>query len=717
MNVEVLSASEEHRAPSRPFRLRDFRRVVALAWPYRKTLAVGLLFTVLFAGLHTASISGAFPVFKILLEPEGLRSWADRFVAEERLGIEFAPVTNDANLRVVRIHRRASGFPESLSTGVDVADANGESSAEWLRDLADAPSGATASLAVDPGGVRQFAAVTLTDSEWSHRLLRRIIAFVATDDESQKIRTLLYVLVAVVVATIAANTFRYFGEVLIAKSVLQGMMDLRDQLYERTLGLPLSFFSGTSTADVVTRFVQDVQEIQRGLITLFGKFVREPLRAMFLLTGALILDWRITLVAALGAPVAVAIFWWVGRSVKSANRKLLQAYGQMIDALTTTLQNLRVVKAYTAEKQEQIRLDTVDRSMFQQQLKLAKLDAFVSPMMEGVAVLAGSCLVIWLLSQVLDHRLSVSKFATLGLTLSVLFDPLRKMSDVWVRIQRAVAAAERIYQVIDHPIEAQGDREALEIGTLEQAIEYRQVTFTYPNAERPALSEINLRIAKGETVALVGPNGSGKTTLASLLPRLYDPTSGCVEIDGTDLRRVSLKSLRRQIGLVTQDAIVFAGTPTENITYGSNQPAETVKGRVEEAARRSFADEFIRALPGGYTSRLGERGSTLSGGQRQRLAIARAVYRDAPILIFDEATSQIDSESEVKIQTALREFAKGRTTIIIAHRLSTIQFADRIVIMDAGRIIDQGAHSVLFARCPLYRTLCETQLISSSATS
>ena len=209
-------------------------------------------------------------------------------------------------------------------------------------------------------------------------------------------------------------------------------------------------------------------------------------------------------------------------------------------------------------------------------------------------------------------------------------------------------------------------------------------------------------------MAIVGPNGCGKTTLVSMLPRFYDPQGGSVAIDGMDIRDASLLSLRRQIGLVSQEAVIFAGTPVENIGYGAS---DIDVNRVEDAARRAFADEFIRKLDGGYQASIGERGSTLSGGQRQRLAIARAIYRDAPILIFDEATSQIDTESELKIQTALREFSKGRTTIIIAHRLSTIQFASRIVVMEAGRIIDTGPHRELLARCPLYRTLCETQII------
>jgi ABC-type multidrug transport system fused ATPase/permease subunit len=384
----------------------------------------------------------------------------------------------------------------------------------------------------------------------------------------------------------------------------------------------------------------------------------------------------------------------------------------MIGALTASLQNLRVVKAYTAEAHERARLDEVDRRMFRQQLKLARLDAFLSPMMETLAVLSGSALTIWLASQVLNHTLSLSTFATLGVALAMIFDPLRKMTDVYVRIQRASAGAERIFQVLDTPVETVAADTGTDVAALEKTLEFVDVSFTYPSAGGPALSDVNLTIRRGETIALVGPNGCGKTTLVSMLPRLFDPDRGEVRYDGLNVRKATHASLRRQFGLVPQEAVIFEGTPIENIAYGNGR---IDRARVEDAARRAYADEFVRNIPGGYEAVLGERGSTLSGGQRQRLAIARAIYRDAPILIFDEATSQIDSESELKIQNALREFAKGRTTIIIAHRLSTIQFADRIVVMDAGRIVDAGTHKELFERCSVYRTLCETQFVNAGA--
>lgn len=709
MDPFLVSADDRHRAPQSGFRTREFWRLVALTKPYRRFLIAGLAATFAYAGLHTVGISGAFPVFQVLLEEEGLHGWLDRTIAGHRLQAVFAAPTDADSVRVLKVHKEGPADAAGLRPGDELRDPQHRPIAELLQELARSEAEMGIKAAVGTAGAPRVVELHPRPAELHSRFLLWAGSALPPDNPDTKLRTLVYILLGLVTAAVTANVFRYVGETLIARAILRTLFDLRDTLYVRTLHLPMTYFSGTQTADLVTRFVQDIQEIQRGLITLFGKAVREPLRAVFLIGLALALDWRITLTMTAVVPLALILFWTVGRSVKNANRKLLQAYGAMIAALTASLQSLRIVKTYTAEEHERARLDAVDRRMFQQQLHLAKLDAFLSPMMETVAVLASSVLAVWLASLVLDHALSIAKFAALGVTLSMLFDPLRKLTDVYVRIQRSTAGAERIFQVLDHSVESDLAPGDTQVQPLQRAIDFVNVSFTYPGAAVPALSDVTLSIRRGETAAIVGPNGCGKTTLVSLIPRLFDPQSGEVRYDGLDIRRATLGSLRRQIGFVGQEAVIFEGTPVENIAYGAS-PVD--RGRAEDAARRAYADEFIRSIPGGYEAVLGERGSTLSGGQRQRLAIARAIYRDAPILVFDEATSQIDTESEQKIQAALREFARGRTTIIIAHRLSTIQFADRIVVMDAGRIVDSGAHKELFERCPLYRTLCETQFVN-----
>jgi subfamily B ATP-binding cassette protein MsbA len=282
------------------------------------------------------------------------------------------------------------------------------------------------------------------------------------------------------------------------------------------------------------------------------------------------------------------------------------------------------------------------------------------------------------------------------------------VADVYPRVVRSAAGANRIFSVIDAPAEAELLEGAIDLPPLAERIEFRDVHYTYPDAGSPALDSINVNINKGETVAIVGPNGSGKTTLTKMILRFHDPQSGSVFFDGTDIRNARLPSLRRQVSIVSQDPVVFEMTIAENIAYGARNAD---LNEVEAAARSAHADAFIRTKPDGYNEQVGERGTTLSGGQRQRVCIARAIMRNAPILIFDEATSQIDSESELQIQDAIREYATGRTTILIAHRLSTIRFAQRVIVMDEGRVIDSGSHEELLARCPIYATLCRTQLM------
>ena len=714
MNPELIVSNDEHRAPQQGFNLRQFHRILALTWPFRGILALGIAATVVFAFLHTLSIGGVFPVFKILLEDEGLAGWVHRTVASERVGLAFA-APEDSSARSLRVTNVDEDLQaEGLRDFDLLSDAGGRSAAELLEVLATADAGSIVAVHVAQTEVEPETTLTNLElhaggSSWKYRLLLSVAPHVGGESAGAKLHILITILTGLVILVITANVLRFVGEVLMARAILRAMMTLRARLYERTLQLPMVYFAGQETADIVTRFVQDIQEIQRGLTTLFGKFIREPLRAIFLLGAAFAIDWRVTLVVVVVAPIAVAVFYAVGRKVKKANRKLLMGYGQMIGALTTSLQNIRVVKAYTAEGKERERLSRVDWSMFKQQVKLVELQSFISPMLETVAIIAGSLMTVWLASMVLNHKLEVSTFVTLGFLLSVLADPLRKMSDVYVRLQRSTAGAERIFQVIDSPIESPRDGVGVGLATLSVGIEFKGVSFTYPGAETPAVNDVNVLIEKGETVAIVGPNGCGKTTLVSLLPRFFDPGAGCVLFDGVDIRDATLDSLRGQISLVTQDAVVFAATPVENIAYSSQEPDTP---RAKEAARRAYADEFIENLPKAWDTILGERGSTLSGGQRQRLAIARAIYRDAPVLIFDEATSQIDTESELNIQNALKEFSRGRTTLIIAHRLSTIQFAHRIIVMEAGRVIDSGNHAELYKRCPLYRTLCETQLVS-----
>jgi ABC-type multidrug transport system fused ATPase/permease subunit len=327
-------------------------------------------------------------------------------------------------------------------------------------------------------------------------------------------------------------------------------------------------------------------------------------------------------------------------------------------------------------------------------------------------VVIAMCGVVWLAQRSMRGEISPQEFLYMGLLMAAVFDPIRRVSTIFTRMQRADAACARIFEIIDMPAEERNGLAGRVLPPLRGEIEFRDVTFTYPGQQVPALAEINLTVTAGQRVAIVGPNGSGKTTLIGLLLRFFEPGAGAILVDGTDIATASIRSLRGQVSLVTQEAIVFAMSARDNIGYGL---AGATEEQIVEAARKAHADEFIERMPDGYDTVIGESGATLSGGERQRLSLARAIIRDAPIFIFDEATSQIDVDSEQKIHQAMVEFMRGRTSLVIAHRIATISDADQIVVLDRGRIEDQGTHDELLTRCELYKTLYYTHLAGAPA--
>lgn len=714
MDLTKLISNDHQRAPKSKVLSAQFMRTLGYTWQFRRLLLTGFACALLFAGLHAASLAGALPVLKLILDEEGLHGWIDRTVASRRLGFEVEPArrAEGAVLTVRRISPNHVLFQQGLGEG-DLIEPRGLSAADWLASVARGEEGDTREFdAVDVSSSGAGSApslkgyvVTLRGLDFKEAAKFRLSQLVSRQTlEHDKFRVLVYILSAVTFVAVLANAFRFLAEYLVSQAVLRGMIRLRAQLYEKVLKLPIAFFTERGTSDLVTQFVQDIQEIQRGLLALFGKLVTEPLKAGFILALAIFLDARLTLMVLVIAPLAAGVFLMIGRQVRKANRKLLAQYGVMIGGLSTVLQAIDIVKAYTTEEFERRRLDALDVKMFTQQRRIARMQAALPPALEVLAVTGVSIVCVWLGSRVLDRQLNVSEFMQLALVLGMMLDPIRKVADVYTRISRGSAGADRIFKVLDLPPEAMergGDRPA---APLKQAIEFRGVTFTYPHAPAPALNDLTLSIKKGECLALVGPNGSGKTTLVNLLLRFYNAQTGDVLYDEQPLAELRLADLRRQISLVTQKSVVFDGTIRENIAYGSPDAAED---QIRDAARRAFAEEFILARRNGFDERVGEGGMALSGGQRQRLVIARAILRNAPILIFDEATSQVDTESDEKIHQAIRELSRDRTTLMIAHRPSTFRFADRIVVLDAGRIVDSGQHDDLIQRCRLYRTLCQ----------
>lgn len=696
--------------------VRGFRRAVRASWRHRRYIILGIATGLIHAALHTVSLIGMLPVLKLLLEDEGLHGWVDRAVAGHRLDVEFEPYLYESapkgarQARLLKISSHSELSKQKVDKDAIIAELNGNeiSASDLFTYLAAAPAGEEVRLRASRGVSSWNVTVALEKPGLEWRIALWAASWIPREDSrSDRFGLLVYVLMGLIVVVVIANVARFIADYYISIGVQRTMMDLRLKLYNKVLRLPMAFFS-QQISDTVSQFVQDVQEVQRGLKSLFGKMVREPFKVIFTLMWAVWLDYRVTLIMLITGPIGAFLFWRIGASLKRNAKRLLKQYGIMIGALQNSLSGVAMVKVFTQEQTERKRLFKIDRQVFKRHMKLQMLEAATSPLLEVLGIVTLSVLTAWLGSRVIERDLTPSEFVNLVIVFGALIDPFRKMADVYSRVARSGAGADRIFQTLDAKTESELDHGREELSPLAKSIEFRDVLFAYPGTERAALDGVTLTVNCGEIVAVVGRNGSGKTTLVNMIPRFYDPDGGVILFDGVDIRDATLRSLRKQIGYVPQDSTIFPLTIAENIAYG--KPKASLE-EIEAAARRAYAESFILEKPAGFDTVVGEGGRTLSGGQRQRLAIARAILREPHILIFDEATSQVDAESEGLIQKAIQEFSKGRTTFIIAHRLSTIRFADRIIVMDAGKVLDSGAHDELYERCGLYRGLCETQLI------
>ncbi|MDY7010282.1 MAG: ABC transporter ATP-binding protein [Planctomycetota bacterium] len=712
--------------------MKYFFRSIRYLWPYRARLGMAMACVILIMLFWAGGLGALLPGAKILISDEGLHDWAWRSMAEDRLDAKVVA-------RAVRGEHIFGQQRLNIARYIDVVDLDKKSlsaeaglkEAEWLVGLAGedgkvqflgacdlakvigkTETGRTVNLAVyDPQTRtgRIVANIPLTKAGLSSRVLGALSEALPYDQY-----TLLLMLLGFgIVITILRDIFRFVQEYLVQSAVYRGLMDLRCDNYNVVLHLPTTFFSEKGITDSMSRFIQDTGELARGQITLFGKTLVEPGKLIASLAVALCLSWQLTLLTLVVGPPAFFVVRKFGKIMKRASRRALESWASMLGVLEETLTGIRVVKAYTMEGSERRRFFRVNRALLKQQRRIAAIDSATSPSVEAIGIIAamGAIAVAGYLvikhPQVMDQE----RFFALMACLVAMFDPVRKLAHVNTRFQRADAAAKRVFELQDQRQE-NIVRDAPTLPRHKTGIEFRNVSFRYPGADEDALKDICLKIPANQTLAIVGPNGCGKTTLVSLLPRLLDPTGGQVLIDGADISAYSIRSLRRQIGLVTQDAVVFHASIGENIAYGKRRPAP---GEIESAAQKAFVDEFVAEMPDGYETMVGEHGATLSGGQRQRIAIARAILRNPAILIFDEATSQIDPDSEQKIHQALTDFRKGRTTLLIAHRLSTVLEADRIAMMSAGRIVDVGTHAELLGRCGPYRQLYQSQFAPEKA--
>jgi subfamily B ATP-binding cassette protein MsbA len=513
-------------------------------------------------------------------------------------------------------------------------------------------------------------------------------------------------------ALLVKNVFAYLSEFALNSIGLAMVRDLRGDAYASLLGQSTRFSSERSSGDLMTRLLADAEQIQTAFGSRMADFVQGILTMLLVLVYVFSLNFRLAVAVLVVAPLVVVP---IAANFRKFRRQWLSArerIGEMGSILGETLRGHALIKTYGMEKFEADRFGEANRRYFGAIRQSIRLQALNSPLMEILAGIGLSIIFIYAAGQIRAGQMTVGGLISFLAAILMMYKPLKDVTRTNIVLQMALASAHRIFEVVDAENDILEKPGARELPRFSGAIAYEGVVFTY--GREPVLEGVDVLIRKGETVALVGPSGAGKTTLVSLLARLYDPTAGRITLDGVDLRDATLASLRRQIALVTQDTVLFDTTVRANIAYGETAPSEE---RLRAAASAACADEFIERLPKGYDTSVGEGASRLSGGQRQRLAIARAIYKDAPILILDEATSQLDTESEALIARALANLMRGRTTLVIAHRLSTVRRADRILVLDRGRIVEQGPHTELLTRRGLYRRLHDMQYFAESVES
>ncbi|MGC8638256.1 MAG: ABC transporter ATP-binding protein [Isosphaeraceae bacterium] len=740
--------------------MKDFVRLVRFAWPHRYRFALSIACAMMVAIFFFTELGAVLPLLNILLKSENPQRWISTTIdavnqrivcldaqAEEAEKIRDAADSGDHQaLAIARHYQDLNDQSDNLKSrikehqnAVDLPDLK-RLRPEFIKHeqaeidvltkerevvearLSEISRGSEWLKSADSASIRyrqtQIQADKASVQKWLARY-QRLKGPIYRYLPSDSFRNLLLLIGLVIVGVAIKGFFMFLQDLLVADVMQRTQFDIRNLFFRRTLNLDLGSFSEQGSAELMARFTNDMDSFAQGLVTLMSKLIREPLRVCSCLGGALYLNWRLTCLTLIVVPISALTTVRVGKIMKRAMRRSLESMSSIYKILQESFQGIRVVKSFAMERVERRRFFLETKNFYRKAIRVAMIDALSAPVLEmltlvtvAIALLAGSYLVLKktiyldlgpLHIQLASQVMAIEELLALYGFLGGASDPIRKLSNVHSKIQRAAAAADRICALMDREPQVVERPNAIVPPRHHSNIEFVDVHFRYPGRDA-LIKGLSLSVRHGETIALVGPNGCGKTTLMNLLPRFWDVDSGAITIDGHDVRDLRIRDFRRQIGMVPQDTILFQDTIARNIAYGD---PDASRDRIIEAARRSYAHQFITTLPQGYETVIGERGHGLSGGQRQRIALARAMLRDPSILILDEATSAVDIQDEALIRQAIEEFSRGRTTFLISHSLGTIQFADRIILIDDGRIVAIGNDQELRRSSPLYRRLYE----------
>ncbi len=673
--------------------MESLARLIPFVWPHRRKFALSMVFGVLVAVVWGGNLTAVLPIVKVLFENESLHGK----VAESIEAYEGDLANIERQLDSIEAQIREAEAAGTEPDSVNVKLLQRRVSAE--RNLSDRR--------------RRHLAMA-----W---VQQRIMPWVPNN----AFQTFTWILVLLLFATALKGLFIFIQDVLVGSMVELVVMSIRKQCFRKVLMLDYQSLSADGTADLMCRFTNDFQTMSLGLALLGGRLVREPLKALVCIGLAMWVNWRLTLMSLIFLPILGYVFYHYGRMLKRASRRMLESMSRIYKVLEETFAGLKVVIAFGGAPHHRRQFHREHKEYYSKAMKVVRIDALTKPTIEllgmlavFVAMLPGAYLVLRGRTEIWEIRLAsapmdIAQLSLMYALLAGILDPCRKMSSVYSKLKKSTAAIDRIFELIDRKPEVCDPKQPVPLPRLERSIEFSSVTFQYPTrglapARRAALEDVSLTINAGEVVALVGENGCGKSTLVNLLPRFFDPQRGEVRIDGVPIKQAALRDLRAQIGLVTQETILFDDSIYENIRYGrSGATAE----EIEAAARQAHVSSFVDELPHGFSTSVGERGGELSGGQRQRVSLARAILRDPSLLILDEATSAVDAQSESLIHSTLKEFAAGRTVLMVTHMLSNslLDFITRIVVMEEGRVVASGSHQQLLATCPQYQRLYEAR--------